>query len=418
MYKNKLQELAQRSCFNLPSYACMREGPDHAPRFKASVNFNGETYESPSYCSTLRQAEHSAAEVALNALASGGPTSSLAARILDETGVYKNLLQEVSQRVGGCMPSYTTFRSGQVHLPIFTCTVELVGVIFTGDPAKSKKQAEKNAAMVAWLSLKSLTQQSETFSEKTHMDEQEHVMVARALQEYLIKAKLSRFSFPIKFPAISPRPSSVHHSSPTTSKILPLICPKTASRSSRPTLTATSNNNQSLQKVPKFPAASAPPYIPVRHCIPHSRVAPLVNVRSMVPVFSAPPLVMRPPAIGIAQPVSVRHAVPVYAAAPVCKELPMVQPVVRANGQQVSRLPTAKVEELPFAGAPPVPISEVPARQVGVPSSEVFTVQVERVAKFSGPPGSPRAAGDKNRIAVHDKLQESREIEDLKNLKI
>lgn len=82
MYKNQLQELAQRSCFNLPSYMCIREGPDHAPRFKAAVNFNGESFESPSYCSTLRQAEHSAAEVALNALANRGPSNSLAARIL------------------------------------------------------------------------------------------------------------------------------------------------------------------------------------------------------------------------------------------------------------------------------------------------------------------------------------------------
>ncbi|KAJ0538250.1 putative double-stranded RNA-binding domain-containing protein [Helianthus annuus] len=83
MYKNQLQELSQRSCFNLPSYSCVREGPDHAPRFKATVNFNGETYECPNYCTTLRQAEHSAAEVALNALANSGPSSSLAARILD-----------------------------------------------------------------------------------------------------------------------------------------------------------------------------------------------------------------------------------------------------------------------------------------------------------------------------------------------
>lgn len=82
MYKNQLQELAQRSCFNLPSYTCIREGPDHAPRFKAIVNFNGESFESPHYCSTLRQAEHAAAEVALNSLSSRGPSHSLAARIL------------------------------------------------------------------------------------------------------------------------------------------------------------------------------------------------------------------------------------------------------------------------------------------------------------------------------------------------
>ncbi|PPS06670.1 hypothetical protein GOBAR_AA13983 [Gossypium barbadense] len=82
MYKNQLQELAQRSCFNLPSYTCIREGPDHAPRFKATVNFNGETFESPHYCSTLRQAEHSAAEVALQSLSNRGLSHSLAARIL------------------------------------------------------------------------------------------------------------------------------------------------------------------------------------------------------------------------------------------------------------------------------------------------------------------------------------------------
>ncbi|KAI3731007.1 hypothetical protein L1987_62190 [Smallanthus sonchifolius] len=149
MYKNQLQELSQRSCFNLPSYTCIREGPDHAPRFKATVNFNGDTYECPNYCTTLRQAEHSAADVALTELANRGPSNSLAARILDETGVYKNLLQEVSQRVGSSLPTYTTFRSGLGHLPVFTCTVELAGCIFTGEPAKNKKQAEKNAAMSA-----------------------------------------------------------------------------------------------------------------------------------------------------------------------------------------------------------------------------------------------------------------------------
>lgn len=82
MYKNQLQELAQRSCFNLPSYACIREGPDHAPRFKATVNFNGEIFESPTFCSTLRQAEHAAAEVALNTLSKRGPSRSLAAKVL------------------------------------------------------------------------------------------------------------------------------------------------------------------------------------------------------------------------------------------------------------------------------------------------------------------------------------------------
>ncbi|XP_047944083.1 uncharacterized protein LOC125190744 isoform X3 [Salvia hispanica] len=32
-----------------------------------------------------------------------------------------------------------------------TGTVELAGIIFTGEPAKNKKQAEKYAALAAWL---------------------------------------------------------------------------------------------------------------------------------------------------------------------------------------------------------------------------------------------------------------------------
>ncbi|PIN08639.1 hypothetical protein CDL12_18782 [Handroanthus impetiginosus] len=471
MYKNQLQELAQRSCFNLPSYTCIREGPDHAPRFKAAVNFNGETFESPSYCSTLRQAEHSAAEVALSALAGRGPSNSLAARILDETGVYKNLLQEVSQRVGASLPAYTTFRTGLGHLPVFTCTVELAGVIFTGEPAKNKKQAEKNAAMAAWLSLKSLVQQSETPYEKTLKDEQEHVTVARALQKYLIKARLARLSFPIRFPTLNPRPSSTQQSGATTSKILPLICPKTTNRirpvtaisnsstfqkvvkttQGQPTITVPNESHSSLMdnlklRTQKFPAAGAPPYIPIRHCSPHNRVAPPVTIRNTVPVFSAPPisspqpsLALRPPALGMAPPVCVRQAVPVFAAPVPGEEQPMVQPAIKIEDPQLSRSTTARVEDLPVSRAAPARLeespfskvqieeplgskllavsvaskTEVPAVQVDRPSSEVLAVQVESPAsEVSSLPASPNASIEE------DKPQESAVIEALKDLKI
>ncbi|CAD6218596.1 unnamed protein product [Miscanthus lutarioriparius] len=178
MYKNQLQELAQRSCFSLPSYVCTREGPDHAPRFRAAVTFNGETFEGPSGCTTLRQAEHAAAEVALARLSLRGPSTSLAARVLDETGVYKNLLQETAHRAGLKLPAYTTVRSGPGHSPVFSSTVELAGMSFAGDPARTKKQAEKNAAMAAWSSLK---QMPEARKEPGAGDEQEHVVVARVL---------------------------------------------------------------------------------------------------------------------------------------------------------------------------------------------------------------------------------------------
>jgi hypothetical protein len=43
---------------------------------ESTVNLNGEVFESPNYCGTLRQGEHAAAEVvALNMLSRQGPFS-------------------------------------------------------------------------------------------------------------------------------------------------------------------------------------------------------------------------------------------------------------------------------------------------------------------------------------------------------
>lgn len=72
----------------------------------------------------------------------------------DETGVYKNLLQETAHRAGLNLPVYTTVRSGPGHVPVFSCTVELAGMSFMGEPSRTKKQAQKNAAMAAWTALK------------------------------------------------------------------------------------------------------------------------------------------------------------------------------------------------------------------------------------------------------------------------
>ncbi|XP_064946347.1 double-stranded RNA-binding protein 6-like isoform X3 [Musa acuminata AAA Group] len=356
MYKNQLQELAQRSCFNLPSYTCVREGPDHAPRFKAAVNFNGEVFESPSFCTTLRQAEHSAAEVALGALSQRGPSHSLAARILDETGVYKNLLQEIAQRVGAPLPSYTTIRSGLGHLPVFTCTVELAGITFTGEPAKNKKQAEKNAALAAWSSLKILAKEAANLStEQENNDEQEQITIARALLNYCLKEKMAMANnphathFPRRFPIqLDKRPASVQP-------------PPSA-------------ENQTVRPQ-KFPAAGAAPYFPVRHFNgPCHGMAPPVTVRTAVPVFSVPPL--PPPAaqlrqlssaightpIRMASPVRIRQSVPVFAAPPSVPR--QMTPVIPAQVKEpllvVSSSPSvfssASIKESAPVTAPAVPV--------------------------------------------------------------
>lgn len=64
------------------------------------------------------------------------------------------MLQETAQRAGVNIPVYSVTRSGPGHMPVFVSTVEVAGMSFVGESAKTKKQAEKNAAMAAWASLK------------------------------------------------------------------------------------------------------------------------------------------------------------------------------------------------------------------------------------------------------------------------
>ncbi|XP_031503319.1 double-stranded RNA-binding protein 2 [Nymphaea colorata] len=366
MYKNQLQELAQRSCFNLPSYTCIREGPDHAPRFKATVNFNGEVFESPNYCTTLRQAEHAAAEVALNTLSNRGPSQALAARILDETGVYKNLLQEIAQRAGAALPVYTTVHSGLGHLPVFTCTVELAGISFTGEPAKNKKQAEKNAAMAAWSSLKQLAKQVAASSSETESnDEQEQITIARALVNY----RLKEMTLPSKgVPTMPRRPASLERKrllAPLAeSKILPLIPSKPAGPRNRVLTTAADCSQLPQPKVsPSF--SGPPPFHGIRHVryptprlpyLPYRAayhgspsMAPPVTIRNAVPVFSAmplPPPMCRPPQV-VAPPVQIRPVVRVFAAPP-----PPPRPSPSSPSQVAASAPTPSLRATQPAASP------------------------------------------------------------------
>ncbi|OMO91492.1 Double-stranded RNA-binding protein [Corchorus olitorius] len=434
MYKNQLQELAQRSCFNLPSYTCIREGPDHAPRFKATVNFNGETFESPHYCSTLRQAEHSAAEVALQSLSNRGPSHSLAARILDETGVYKNLLQEIAQRVGAPLPQYTTFRSGLGHLPVFTGTVELAGITFTGDPAKNKKQAEKNAAMAAWTSLKQLAKETaSSSSEPENNDELEQITIARALLNYRIKEKMAMANtsnapipFTKKFPSQNLRPTSPQPPA-TTSKILPLICPKVIPRNRL--MSATANDKPSVPsfqaltpesrgaRPQKFPAAGAAPYVPMRQFrTPCHSMAPPVTIRTAVPVFSAPPR----PAPSTASP---QPPASTISTQPAQSVLPTQTPQSAVPHQQSpSTVATPVLRAPPVRIAAPITIRQVipvfaapPARKEENPS--VRNEDVQTVTSSTLPNKSPVQL-EEAACTTAKNLQESETVQNLEQLKI
>lgn len=139
--------------------------------------------------------------------------------------------------------------------------------------------------------------------------------------------------FPKRFPVHNLRPTSPQPAPATTSKILPLICQKTAR--SRPQSNAVSDSSLSEgrgSRPLKFPAAGAAPYVPIRQLrTPCHGIAPPVTIRTAVPVFSAPPRpsppapavpcqVMCAPSVRIAPPVTIRQAVPVFASPPVQKD--------------------------------------------------------------------------------------------------
>lgn len=71
----------------------------------------------------------------------------------DDYGFYKNLLQMFCQRQDLSLPVYKTIQSGASHMPVFYSTLEVRGEVFYGKAGKSKKEAEINAAIVAYIAL-------------------------------------------------------------------------------------------------------------------------------------------------------------------------------------------------------------------------------------------------------------------------
>lgn len=234
-------------------------------------------------------------------------------------------------------------------------------------------------------SFLTVAKESASSPEADNSDELEQITVARALINYRSKEKIAlgnspggSIPFPKKFTAQNTRPTSPQPQPPSTSKILPLICPKTMVPRSRPSSPAKDNvvpprYSPSLEchgnRPQKFPAAGASPYAPISQFRASCRgMAPPVTIRNAMPVFSAPPRppparigtsVMQAPPVRIAPPVSVRQAVPVFAAPPARKE--DVHPVQK---------------EEPSAFVPSTPPNQS-APEVGAKNPEKSTLQEE-----------------------------------------
>ncbi|KAK4856665.1 hypothetical protein QYF36_019857 [Acer negundo] len=132
-YKSQLQNYARWKKINSPTYTSTREGPAHAPCFKATVTVDGRTFASSDFFKSRKEAEHAAAN--------------------DDCSFYKSLLQELTQREDLSKPVYKTIKSGEPHMPTFSSTVEVEGEFFYGKTGRSKKEAEIKAAKVAYTCL-------------------------------------------------------------------------------------------------------------------------------------------------------------------------------------------------------------------------------------------------------------------------
>ncbi|XP_014502815.1 double-stranded RNA-binding protein 7 [Vigna radiata var. radiata] len=154
MYKNHLQEFSLRSGNEFPVYQTINEGVLHTPKFRSTVRVAGMTYTSKSTFPQKKAAEQDVARLALESILEktrkDGP--SLVSEI---SPLCKSIINEYATKLHIEGPSYNTVQqqhSGGV-LPVFTSSLVFNGTSYTGDHAKTKKEAEQSAAQAAILSI-------------------------------------------------------------------------------------------------------------------------------------------------------------------------------------------------------------------------------------------------------------------------
>jgi len=168
MEKVRLLMIAQKNHVAAPSYVCIKEGLDHLPRFKATVTFNGQMFESEEFHKKQKDAENAAAKVALRSLEEyeNFTLQGINASCEEHGSVEsKVLLLDAAQKARISCPVYITSGAGPSHFRTFTSTVQVAGMKFRGESFRTKKQAEKSAASAAWTALKTVASDEEKLLE-------------------------------------------------------------------------------------------------------------------------------------------------------------------------------------------------------------------------------------------------------------
>jgi len=74
--------------------------------------------------------------------------------IQGDSDSFKTSLMELTEREGFHKPTYKTMQAGSLYMPTFFSTLEVEGVEFHGKGCRSKKEAEEDAANIAYIALK------------------------------------------------------------------------------------------------------------------------------------------------------------------------------------------------------------------------------------------------------------------------
>lgn len=156
VFKSRLQEYAQKAGLATPVYETIKEGPSHEPSFRSTVIVNDVRYDSLPGFFNRKAAEQSAAEVALVELVKSNVVNQSITQPVHETGLCKNLLQEYAQKMNYAMPMYQCKKDETPgRASVFSCTVDIGGILYIGGAAKTKKEAEIKAARTALLAIQS-----------------------------------------------------------------------------------------------------------------------------------------------------------------------------------------------------------------------------------------------------------------------
>lgn len=147
MYKNRLQEFAQKSGIQLPVYRTINEGFHHAPKYRTTVLIDGLSYTSPSVFPAIKASEQGAAKVALDNIIKNKRDDGHSL-ITQYPTMCKSILNEYAVKMSMEFPKYTTNQSNE-KCPVFSSSLVFGGKSCTGEVAKSKKEAEQLAARKA-----------------------------------------------------------------------------------------------------------------------------------------------------------------------------------------------------------------------------------------------------------------------------